>query len=158
MRCRPPLGSRKPTPSSPPPNIPSRSRLPRMLRNFARPASVAARKPASSAEAIPMRTATSASGEAAALPSSARRMAKLLPQTAMISVSARSANEEEPQAEDGVDGEQERPFQPVRLAVERDHGDCDHRDPQRHHLEPGEGEVHRRSYQHADDHQQRSDE
>ncbi len=60
-----------------------------------RPRGVSAIQQASSAEAIVMRTATSASGEPAAWPppppSSVRRMAKLLPQMAMIAASARSA-------------------------------------------------------------------
>src|SRR5436305_1130420 len=147
-----------PRPRSAPATMPSRSRPPRMQRSCARPAWLAAMKPASSAEAIAMRTATSKSGEAAAFPSSPRMMAKLLPHTAMISVSARSANEEEPQPENGVDGEEECALQPVGLAVEGDQRQRDHRDAQRHHLESGEGEVHRGAEEDADDHQQRSDE
>src|SRR6202040_322705 len=114
-----------------PTRVPARTTSPCRLRSCARPLGVAAMKPRSSAEATAIRTATSASGEATPSPNSERTMEKLLPQTAVMNVSARSANEEEPQAEHRVDRKQERSFQPVRLPIQRDQGERDHRDPER---------------------------
>src|SRR5712671_712225 len=148
VRCRPSVCSRNPIASRMPTKTPSRR-----LRSCARPFGETAMKPRSSAVAIPIRTATSTSGEATPSPSSERRIAKLLPQTAMISVSARSANEEEPQAEHRVDREQERSFQPVRLPIQGDQGDRDYRDPERDHLEARESEIHRHAQQDADEYQ-----
>src|SRR5438477_413202 len=65
------------------------------------------------------------------------------------SMSARSAisraYEVEADSEHGVDGHEEGAFQPVRLAVERDDGGGEHREPDRRRLEAREGKVHRRA-------------
>src|SRR4051812_10204310 len=85
-------------------------------------------------------------------PTSTRTMAKVDPHTAMSSTSARSAistHEVEADRQHRVDGDEESPFQPVRLAVERNDAGGEHRQGDGDGLEAGEGEVHRRAQREA---------
>src|SRR5438067_11212127 len=159
VRCCPSICRRKPAPRNTAQTRPSRKRSrlslipPRSARNAR-----------SSAKATAIRTATSRMGETGddPDPTSTRTMAKVDPHTAMSTTSARSAisraYEIESDGEDGVDGDEERAFQPVRLAVERDDGGCQHREADRRRLESREIQVHRRPEREPGEDEDRRDE
>src|SRR3954466_14740739 len=145
VRCWPSIWRRNPAPRNAAQRRPSRTRSRASLMP---PRS--ARKTRSTEKATAIRTATSRMGETGddPDPTSTRTMAKVDPHTAMRTTRARSAisraDEVEADGEDEVDGDEEGAFQPVRLAVERDDGGGEHREPDGRRLEAGEVQVHRR--------------